>query len=145
MTHKRLERGQVLPYVAVFLALVVVPLAVLAVDVVRALYVRTHLQTATDAACEAAAQAIDAAAFRSSGAERINLGLGAGYAQREFAATVADQGIVGYGPALTAIWLQSPTVVACRATASVHLLIPASPVALNVSAVSVSEMRVRRR
>ncbi|MGB9801021.1 MAG: pilus assembly protein TadG-related protein [Thermanaerothrix sp.] len=141
---RRWERGQVLPYVAVFLALVVVPLAVLAVDVVRALYVRTHLQTATDAACEAAAQAIDAAAFRS-GTDRIDLGLGAGYAQREFAATVAEKGIVGYGPALTAIWLQSPTIVACRATASVHLLIPASPVALNVSAVSVSEMRVRRR
>ena len=142
---RRWERGQVMPYMAVFLALVVVPLAVLSVDVVRALYVRTHLQTATDAACEAAAQAIDAAAFRSGGAERINLGLGTGYAQREFAATVAEKGIVGYSPALTGIWLQSPTVVACRAVASVQLLIPAAPVALNVSATSVSEMRVRRR
>jgi len=59
--------------------------------------VRTHLQTATDAACEAAAQAIDAAAFRNSGTERVNLALGAGYAQREFAATVADRALSATG------------------------------------------------
>lgn len=141
--HHR-EQGQTMAYFVIVLTFVVIPLAVLTVDIVRALYLQAQLQAAADAACEAAAQALDTPTFVRTGTRQINLGLGASYAAQAFSGTVANKGIVGYSPALTGISLLSPTVVACRATASVHLLIPSSP-QLTVRVAAVSEMRVNRR
>jgi len=135
--------GQTMAYMAAFLAFVVVPLMVLSVDIVRAFYVRTHLQAAADAACEAAAQALDVPYFRAAGQGRINLALGAVWGQREFSAAVEDRGLRRYNPALGGMRLLSPTVAACTASASLDLLIPASP-PLTVRVSSVSEMRTGR-
>ncbi len=78
------ERGNIMAYFAAFLAFVVVPLAALTIDIVRAFYVYTHLQAATDAACEAAAQALDVSTFIRTGTRQIDLGLGTSYASREW-------------------------------------------------------------
>ncbi len=138
------ERGQTMAYFVIVMAFVVIPLAVLTVDIVRALYLQSQLQAAADAACEAAAQALDTPTFIRTGAQQINLGLGASYASQAFSGSVANRGIVGYSPSLTGLSLLSPTVVQCRASAGLRLLIPSSPT-LNVRVVAVSEMRVNRR
>lgn len=138
------ERGQTMAYFVIVMTFVVIPLAVLTVDIVRALYLQTQLQAAADAACEAAAQALDAPTFVRSGARQINLGLGASYAAQAFSGSVANQGLVGYSPALNGLSLLSPTVVHCTASAGLQLLIPSSPT-LNVHVAAVSEMRVNRR
>lgn len=142
--RRRSQQGQVMPYMAIFLALVVVPLMILCVDVVRALYVRTHLQAAADAACEAAVQALDEPAFIQSGVKRIDLGKGAGWAAQHFSATCSEKGLVRYSPSLTSVSLRSPTIVFCAARAEVELLIPVSP-ALPVSVRTVSELRVEKQ
>jgi Flp pilus assembly protein TadG len=143
-TFRNGERGQTMAYFVIVLTFVVIPLAVLTVDIVRALYLHAQLQAAADAACEAAAQALDTPTFVRTGARQINLGLGASYAAQAFSGTVANKGIVGYSPALTGISLLSPTVARCTASAGLKLLIPSSPT-LNVHVVAVSEMRVNRR
>ena len=51
------RRGDVWAFIAIAMVFIGLPLASLTVDVVRGMYVRTHLQTATDAACQAAADA----------------------------------------------------------------------------------------
>ncbi|GAP06144.1 putative Flp pilus-assembly TadE/G-like [Anaerolinea thermolimosa] len=139
------QRGNIMAWFAAFLAFVAVPLAALTIDVVRAFYVYTHLQAATDAACEAAAQALDVSTFIRTGARQIDLGLGASYAGREFAGAVVDQGVVAYSPSLSGLRLLSPTVAECRATASLTLFVPAASPALTVRVASVAEMRVNRR
>jgi hypothetical protein len=141
---RRYERGYAMAWNAIFLAFVVVPLCVLCVDVVRALYVRTHLQTATDAACEAAANALDLPTFRATGVGRIDMNQGVGWAAQQFNQTVVDQGIVEYSPSLGSVTLLSPTVVSCSSVAHVHNLIPVAP-DLVPKAYSVSELRVGRR
>ena len=55
MHEKRLEGGSSLAWTAVFLITVLLPLMLLIVDGARLLYIRGRLQTAADAACEAAA------------------------------------------------------------------------------------------
>lgn len=142
-TFRNGERGQTMAYFVIVLTFVVIPLAVLTVDIVRALYLQAQLQAAADAACEAAAQALDTPTFVRTGTRQINLGLGASYAAQAFSGTVANKGIVGYSPALT-ISLLSPTVARCTASAGLKLLIPSSP-QLTVRVVAVSEMRVNRR
>ena len=139
------ERGNIMAWFAAFLAFVVVPLAALTIDIVRAFYVYTHLQAATDAACEAAAQALDAPTFIRTGVQQIDLGLGSSYASREFAGAVVDQGVVQYSPALNGMRLLSPTKVECRASASLTLLVPSVSPALTVRVASTSELRVNRR
>ena len=52
---RRDRRADVWSFIAVALVFIALPLASLTVDVVRGLYVRTHLQVAADAACQAAA------------------------------------------------------------------------------------------
>lgn len=143
--RRRREQGNIMAWFAAFLAFVVVPLAALTIDIVRAYYVYTHLQAATDAACEAAAQALDVSTFIRTGTRQIDLGLGASNARREFGGAVVDQGVVKYSPSLTSVRLLSPTMVECRATASLTLLVPAVSVDLTVRTASTSEMRVNRR
>ena len=122
----------------------IVPLIALAIDMPRALYVRSHLQAATDAACEAAAMAVDVPVFRETGVARIDYDVARVWAAREFATTVADAGIWGYGPSLNALVLETPLIAACTASATVSPLVPVSP-AMNIVVRSTSETRVGRR
>lgn len=146
MIRKNRERGSVMAWWAVTLSLIVLPLMALTIDATRALYVDTHLQTAADAACEAAASALDLAAFKASGTQRIDRALAGSYAAREFNATVSDAGgYFGYSPHITRMILLSPTVVYCEASAGVDSVIQFGPSSWSVTAQSTSELRVKRQ
>jgi hypothetical protein len=122
------------------MAAVLLPLLSLSVDVTRAFYVRLHLQSAADAACEAAALALDVPQFRQTGRAEIHSGLAYDWAGREFAATLADQSAINYAAALGQISFTGPRTVLCRASASVPGFFLRN--AIRVEVVSVSEMRV---
>lgn len=140
---KRGEQGSAALYWATALFFIV-PLMALSIDMPRALYVRSHLQAATDAACEAAAMAVDVPVFRETGVARINYDEARVWAAREFVATVSDQGIWGYSPALASVVLETPLIASCTASAGVNPLIPISP-AMNIVVRSTSETRIGRR
>ena len=125
---RKYQRGYAMAWNAIFLGFVVAPLCVLCVDVVR----------------EAAANALDVPTFEATGVARINLNIGVGWATQQFNQTVVDQGIIAYSPSLGSVHLQTPTVVACSATAHVHNLIPMAP-DLTPRVSSTSEMKVGRR
>ncbi len=134
------ERGDAYAWFAVLMVLVGLPLASLSIDVVRLMYVRTHLQTATDAACQAAADALDVPLFITTGQKRINAGLGRAQAARVFVATLADSGKVRFSPAL-AIDFPAPTFAHCLASAAVDHIIPMTP-PMNAVVETTSELRV---
>ena len=140
------EAGQSMVLMAILMLLVFIPLLAIAMNIPKAIYVRVQLQAATDAACEAAAQAIDWDTFQNSGVAQIDLGLGRGWAQREFVKTVINSGMVGYSPGLTSVTRISPLIAECHASASVggyfHSIIGTD---FMVTAVSVSESRVESR
>lgn len=136
------ERGYATAYYAILLAAVMLPLMALSLDITRLLYVRTHLQTAADAACEAAAQAVPGAAFNASGTAAPEASLAQAQASREFNATVADQGLVKYKPTLTHIQIKGDTVE-IQASAGVTPLIPVTP-ALAVNAAAFCQTRANR-
>jgi hypothetical protein len=141
--NRQMEKGTVSVYWAAAM-LFIVPLLALSIDMPRALYVRSHLQAATDAACEAAAMAVDVPVFRETGVAKIKYDEARVWAAREFTATVADSGIWGYGPSLNSVVLETPLIAACVASASVNPLVPVSP-AMNIVVRSTSESRVGRR
>jgi len=141
--QRKRERGAAAVYWAACLTMIV-PLIALAIDMPRALYVRSHLQAATDAACEAAAMAVDVPVFRETGVAKIDYDQARSWAYREFTATVADSGIWGYGPSLNSIVLETDLIAACTASASVDPLVAVSP-AMNITVRSTSETRVGRR
>lgn len=140
------QNGQTMALFAILMMMVFFPLLAVAINIPKAIYVRVQLQIATDAACEAAAQAIDWKTFQDTGEAQIDLAQGSGWAYREFARSVINAGIVGYAPALSRIALTSPLTAECHATAVVngffHAIIGAD---FTVSAVSVSESRVSIR
>lgn len=140
---RKSEKGVAAVYWAAAM-LFIIPLMSLAIDLPRALYVRSHLQAATDAACEAAAMAIDVPAFRETGVAKIKYDEARVWAAREFTTTVSDQAIWGYNPALTSLVLETPLIASCTASASVDPLIPLSP-AMNITVRSTSETRIGRR
>ena len=55
----RSRKGDAYAWFAALMIFVGVPLASLSIDVTRMMYVRGHLQTASDAACQAAVDALD--------------------------------------------------------------------------------------
>ncbi len=134
------RRGDVWAFIAVAMVFIGLPLASLTVDVVRGMYVRTHLQVATDAACQAAADAPDTAAFQSTGVRRIDPSRGRSQAASVFSATLGDAGKVGFTPSL-AVGFPSPTRANCQATASIARLIPLTP-PMTAVVTTTSEMRV---
>ncbi len=134
------RRGDVWAFIAVAMVFIGIPLASLTIDVVRGMYVRTHLQIATDAACQAAADALDAAAFQAGGVRRIDTSRGRAQAHSVFYATLGDAGKVGYTPALS-ISFPSATVARCVASASINRLVPLTP-PMTASVATTSEMRV---
>ena len=134
------RRGDVWAFVAVALVFIGMPLASLTVDVVRGMYVRTHLQVAADAACQAAADALDVPAFRDSGVRRIDHTLARRQAAGAFYGTLPDASKVGFEPALS-IAFPGPTTVHCRASASIGHLIPLTP-PMTAGVDTTSEMRI---
>jgi uncharacterized membrane protein len=140
----RSQRGYSTAWYAALLAFVLVPLMSLVVDITRLLFARTDLQTSVDAACEAAALAVDTAAFNRTGVQRIEPGLAASYASQAFYASAAEAGIVQYKPALTTVAVFAPTEAACTAEAELVPLIPSSP-RLRVRVFAQAKMRFLER
>ena len=134
------RQADVWSFIAVALVFIALPLASLTVDVVRGLYVRTHLQVAADAACQAAANSLDAAVFQETGVQQIDHALARTRAASVFYGTLADASTVGFTPAL-AVGFPGATLAACQATASVAHLIPLTP-SMTAVVVTTSQMRV---
>lgn len=125
--YRASQQGYSMAWYAVVLAFVLAPLMSLAVDITRLLFVRTDLQSAVDAACEAAALAADTPEFSLTGIQRIDPGLAGRYATQAFYASAAEAGLVQYSASLTSVNVFAPTEVRCAATADVVPFIPYSP------------------
>jgi Putative Flp pilus-assembly TadE/G-like len=134
------RRADVWAFLAVALVFIVLPLASLTIDVVRGMYVRTHLQVAADAACQAAANTLDVPAFQGTGTRRIQTSLASSQASSMFSATLTDAQKVGFSPSLS-VNFPSATTVHCRATASISRILPLTP-PMNAVVEATSEMRV---
>ena len=134
------RRGDVWAFISVAILFIGMPLASLTVDVVRGMYVRTHLQVAADAACQAAADSLDVPAFRETGVRQINTSLGRSQAASVFYGTLPDSSKVGFSPSLS-VGFPSSTSAHCQASASIAHEIPLTP-PMNAVVVTTSEMRV---
>ncbi len=138
------QSGYSMAWWAAFLAFVLAPLMSLAVDVTRLMFVRTDLQTAVDAACEAAALSADTAHFNQTGMQRIDPGLAGQNASGVFRASVYEAGLILYSPSLQTVQIIDQTVVSCTAHASLQPLIPVSP-ALEINVAAGAKMRFIER
>ncbi len=142
MKHLLLSRkGDAFAWFATFILVIGIPLSSLSVDVVRMMYVRTHLQTATDAACQAAADALDVPTYIQTSVKRIDPILARVQADREFSATLQDATRVQF--TIKSLSLDYPTLVDahCVASVTVQHIIPMTP-PMNVTVQTTSEMRV---
>lgn len=137
----RSRRADAYAWFAALMMLVGVPLSSLSIDVTRMMYVRGHLQTASDAACQAAVDALDVPHFISTGEARLNAGQGRAWARQVFAATLVDSNQIGYAYGL-AVGFPGPRFAHCTATATVDHIIPMTP-PMHIVVETTSEMRVR--
>ena len=138
--HRRSECGNAMAWMAIIMVFLMVPMMGLTVDVTRSMYVRTHLQAANDAGCQAAADSMRVPVFLNSGVREINSSLMYSRAVRVFNATLIDANRVSFTPTLS-LRLLTPTSVECTATASVERLIPSFVPEINIKLLTVSEMR----
>ncbi len=136
------RRGDAYAWFAALMIFVGVPLASLSIDISRMMYVRGHLQTAADAACQAAVDALDTSYFIATGEARIDAAKGRSWARQVFADTLADQAQVGYGYGIGIVF-PGPKLAHCTATADVENIIPMTP-AMHIVVETTSEMRVNR-
>ncbi len=136
------RRGSSYAWFAVLLVFVGIPLMSLSIDVTRMMYVRGHLQTANDAACQSAADALDVPYFISTNQKRINAGLANSQAAREFSSTLEDATRVRFVVTGLAIDFPAPTFAHCIASATVDHIIPMTP-PMNIVLATTSEMRVK--
>lgn len=136
------RRGVSFAWIAILMTFVAIPLMSLSIDIVRLMYVRGHLHTATDAACQAAADALDVRRFIETGEARIEWGRARTQAVEVFRATLVDAETVRYAESL-AVDFPGPRLAHCTATARVDHIIPMTP-AMNVIVETTSEMRARR-
>ncbi len=120
------RRADVWAFIAVAMFFIGMPLASLTVDVVRGMYVRTHLQVAADAACQAAANSLDVSVFQATGVRQIDPSLARDQASIVFYGTLPDASKVGFTPSLS-VGFPGATVARCQAAASVAPLIPLTP------------------
>jgi hypothetical protein len=120
-----------------------IPFLTLTTEAVRALYVNVNIQTAVDAACSAAVQAVDVPHFVLTGEVVVDGAQAAAFAQREFAATVANSNLQSYVPALTGVNIVNNTVAQCSATAFVQWFLPGLP-PLTINVASAAEALARR-
>ena len=141
--HKFLKnrKGYVMAYVTVLIATVAIPMLILSVEIVRAMYVEVQLQAAVDAACEAAIQAVDVPFFIDNGVLQIDLDAASADAQREFNATVINHDITHYNPSLSGISLLTSTLVQCSSSATMQWFLPGIP-ALTLNAYAITQARV---
>ena len=131
------RRGYAMAYVVLFIGLVGLPLMLLSVEVVRAMYVESLVQTAVDAACEASVQAVDVLLFIQTGELIIVPSDANALAQSEFASNVTNYSIANYSPSLAPLTFVTPTVVQCNASAMMEWLLPGIPgLTLNVDSLS---------
>ena len=138
---KRSQRGDAYAWFAALMLIIGIPLASLSIDIVRMMYVRTHLQTATDAACQAAADALDVPTYLSTGVKQIDPVLARSQADREFAATLQDATKIDYSIGGLTLDYPSPIDAHCTSSATVEHIIPMTP-PMNVVVQTTSEMRV---
>jgi len=135
--------GYVMPYSAVLILLVGMPMMILSVEITRAMYVNVNIQTAVDAACAAAAQAVDVDHFITTGEVVIISSWAGSYAQRDFDATIANANIQNYSPSLTGVSIMNGSQVFCTANATLNWLLPGVP-AISIDVASASEAVARR-
>lgn len=133
--------GDAYAWVAALMLLVGIPLASLSIDIVRMMYVRGHLHTATDAACQAAVDALDVPRFLDTGEAVINSGQGRAQARDVFRATLTDAMAIQYTESL-AVDFPGPRLAHCAATARVAHIVPMTPDMI-VVVETTSEMRAR--
>jgi hypothetical protein len=134
------RQGDAYAWFATLLVFVFIPLSSLSIDVTRMMYVRGHLQTANDAACQSAADALDVPLFISTNQKRIEPGLARRQAAREFSATLRDASKIRYTIDELAIDFPAPTFAHCVATVDVEHIIPLTP-NMHVVIETTSEMR----
>jgi hypothetical protein len=135
------RRGDAYAWTAALMLLVGIPLASLSIDIVRMMYVRGHLHTATDAACQAAVDALDVPHFINTGQAVINGGEGRAQALQVFRATLTDVTTIGYVESL-AVDFPGPRLAHCVSIARVDHIVPMTPTMI-VRVETTSEMRVR--
>jgi len=121
------KRGNIMPYVVVLIAFVAMPMMMLSVEITRAMYVNAQLQTATDAACAAAVQALDTAQFIETGLLQVDISQGRNFAQREFTTTLLDQGLNKYQAVLLSVNRLTDSIVGCEASAVIDWVLPGFP------------------
>ena len=136
------NQGSAYAWFAVLMVFVAIPLMSLSIDVTRMMYVRGHLQTANDAACQSAADALDVPYYISTGHKRINAGRANSQAAREFSATLVDATKVRFVIKGLAINFPAPTFAHCVASATVEHIIPMTP-PMNITLETTSEMRIK--
>lgn len=137
------RRGYAMTFNTIIIVMVAMPLLILCSEIVRALYVNVHIQTAVDAACTSAVQAVDVPHFIATGELVIDADEAASNASREFNATVANANIQRYSPVLTSISIVDNTVTECRASATMTWMLPGiAPLTMNV--MSAAEALARR-
>ncbi len=134
------RRGDAYAWMAALMLLVGIPLASLSIDIVRMMYVRGHLHTATDASCQAAVDALDVSHFIQSGEAKVNPTLGRSQALQVFRSTLVDATAIGYLESL-AVDFPGPKLAHCVSTARVEHIVPMTP-AMIVRVETTSEMRV---
>lgn len=137
------RRGYAMAFNAVIIVMVAMPMMILSSEIVRALYVNVHIQTAVDAACTAAVQAVDVPHFVATGELVIDSDEAGSYAQREFNATVTNSNIQKYSPVLSGVSIINNTVAECRATATMTWMLPGVPT-LTMNVISAAEALARR-
>jgi hypothetical protein len=147
MKKERPEQGSSLAWTAVFLITVLLPLMLLIIDGSRLWYIRGRLQTATDAACEAAAwMGGDRLNYLDSGQTRLgDEWYLVAVAQDTFASTLNESTRMAFRSQLS-VSLDNPNnQILCSATAQVPVLFNAVGVEpqINVPASSIAAIRFR--
>ena len=133
------KRGDIYAWVAALMLFIAAPLASLSIDIVRMMYVRGHLHTATDAACQAAVNTLDVSHFTTTGEARVDHGRGRANAVNVFRANLVDADTVRYTESLV-VDFPGPRLAHCTSIAQVDHLIPMTPT-MNVVVETTSEMR----
>lgn len=135
--------GYAMAYHVVVLAAVAVPFLTLTTEITRALYVNVRIQTAVDAACAAAVQAVDIPYFIQTGEVVIDQNEATTFAMREFSATVIISNIQRYSPVLSSVSIIDNTIAQCNGSATmIWFLGGIPPTTINV--VSSAEAKARR-
>lgn len=137
MRRPERESGQAMAFMAVIVAALVLPLMSLAIDASHAMVVRSRLQTAADAACQAGVQAVAAQAYQAGGSQSLDFSRAASYALQAFSADTEESALRGYQPAITGFSVVNGNALRCEATAQVQTVVGITPpMVVRVEAIS---------